>query len=166
MIANDIRAHYGTVSRDEAGKAVGVSGRSVGRAREVARVAPELADKVRAGEMTLHAASVEANLNALDRYAEAAKIEPKKPDPQAAASHAVAWLETKAKALRSAIGAFANALAAVEGNSLCEAPDMGETWEAIDSLKRGQNGQTTSRSVRGDQSRVHTNSVGVGRRNG
>jgi protein gp37 len=49
----------GLKSRDHAAKAVGASGRSVGQAKAVERDAPDLAEKVRAGQMALDAADRE-----------------------------------------------------------------------------------------------------------
>lgn len=58
---------------DHAAKAVGTSGRSVGRAKAVSTKAPDLAEKVRSGELALSAAEKQANRREAERKEQEAR---------------------------------------------------------------------------------------------
>ena len=70
----------GPQARDEAGAAVGVSGRLVGQAKRVAENDPELFEKVKGGELTLKAAESEVK-RAEKAKAQPAADPPPKPTP-------------------------------------------------------------------------------------
>ena len=135
FIANDMRRYYeekararqseggkgmgnlpeaGT-ARDEVASVVGVSGSNVDRAREVERHAPELAEKVKAGDLSLHAAHTKMN----EKFSES--VETRTPDAMDVAKNRLNVYLSTSNGVVGACERFINAADALIGSEVVPA---------------------------------------------